>query len=521
MGKKKKQTVKQHGKSVNQPFSFKSFLERHEGVLILLLCLLAGLRVFVFAAAFPFFNNVDEQAHFDLIYKYAHGRIPDKLEHFSPGSSRVIVLYGSPEYFYEPNQFPYGRIPPPVWSFPDTPEYRILEERSVSSWSNNLNHESTQPPIYYMAAAFWYNLGKMVGVDGGQELYWLRFLNVFVYVLLLWVSFAYIKKLFPANTLLRFGVPFMLVAFPQDVMYTINNDILSPLFFTVGFFGLMGICLSESKSYKFYLITGLMIACSFLTKTSNVAILGLFGAILLLKIKKVAKLKKLRMELPKIALTFSVTIIPIALWLGRNYFILGDITGSSEVIKMAGWTVKPFGEIWDHPIFSLSGMITFWNGLMATFWRGELVWFKTRLASYACDLFYSLSSFLSIVAAAIALILHRQRRPSEERFVYSMILLVAGLSILFLVGVSISYDFNDCWYPSRDYPYLTSGRLISGILVPFLILYLNGLSYVLSKFRLSRYRAVIVLIIAVLITVSEVILSYPVFKSQYNWYHLP
>ena len=486
----------------------------------MLLCVLAGLRVFVFAAAFPFFNNVDEQAHFDFVYKYAHGRIPRKLENFSTGSSRLIVLYGSPEYLYEPNQFPYGMIPPPVWSLPDTPGYRILEEKSVSSRSNMLNYETTQPPVYYAIAAIWYKLGKVLGVGGGQELYWLRFLNVFVYVLLLWVSFAYIKKLFPANTLLRFGVPLMLVAFPQDVMYTINNDILSPLFFTVGFFGLMGICLSESKSYKFYLITGLMIACSFLTKVSNVAILGLFGVILLLRIKKVAKLKKLRMKLPKIALTFSVTIIPIALWLGRNYFILGDITGSSEVIKMAGWTVKPFGEIWEHPIFSLAGMITFWNGLMATFWRGELIWYKTALASQAFDLFYSVSSFLFILAAAIGLIWHRQRRPSEERFVYSMILLVAGMSILFLVGISISYDFNDCWYPSHDYPYLTSGRLISGILVPFLILYLNGLSYVLSKFRLSRYWKVVVLIIAVLITVSEVILSYPVFKSQYNWFHL-
>lgn len=187
---------------------------------------------------------------------------------------------------------------------------------------------------------------------------------------------------------------------------------------------------------------------------------------------------------------------------------------------MAGWTVKPFGEIWEHPIFSLAGMITFWNGLMATFWRGELIWYKTALASQAFDLFYSVSSFLFILAAAIGLIWHRQRRPSEERFVYSMILLVAGMSILFLVGISISYDFNDCWYPSHDYPYLTSGRLISGILVPFLILYLNGLSYVLSKFRLSRYWKVVVLIIAVLITVSEVILSYPVFKSQYNWFHL-
>jgi hypothetical protein len=35
----------------------------------------AAIRVFVFAAAFPFFNNVDEQAHVDLVVKYSHGNV--------------------------------------------------------------------------------------------------------------------------------------------------------------------------------------------------------------------------------------------------------------------------------------------------------------------------------------------------------------------------------------------------------------------------------------------------------------
>jgi hypothetical protein len=76
MGKKKRQFVKPRDKSRDQPSFFWPFSEKHEKKVILILCVLAGLRVFVFAAAFPFFNNVDEQAHFDLIYKYAHGRIP-------------------------------------------------------------------------------------------------------------------------------------------------------------------------------------------------------------------------------------------------------------------------------------------------------------------------------------------------------------------------------------------------------------------------------------------------------------
>ncbi len=52
------------------------FAARHERKLILLLCAIAALRVFTFCAAFPFFNNVDEQAHVDLVMKYARGDVP-------------------------------------------------------------------------------------------------------------------------------------------------------------------------------------------------------------------------------------------------------------------------------------------------------------------------------------------------------------------------------------------------------------------------------------------------------------
>jgi hypothetical protein len=40
---------------------------RYERLLIAGLCVTAAVRIFVFSAAFPFFNNSDEQAHFDLV----------------------------------------------------------------------------------------------------------------------------------------------------------------------------------------------------------------------------------------------------------------------------------------------------------------------------------------------------------------------------------------------------------------------------------------------------------------------
>ena len=47
-------------------------------------CLLAAVRVLLFCAAFPFFNNVDERRHFDLLIKYAEGHVPRGAELISP-----------------------------------------------------------------------------------------------------------------------------------------------------------------------------------------------------------------------------------------------------------------------------------------------------------------------------------------------------------------------------------------------------------------------------------------------------
>jgi len=63
--------------------AFLRFAAQHERMLILLFCAIAAVRVFTLSAAFPFFNNVDEQAHVNLVMKYACGDVPRDLGHFS------------------------------------------------------------------------------------------------------------------------------------------------------------------------------------------------------------------------------------------------------------------------------------------------------------------------------------------------------------------------------------------------------------------------------------------------------
>src|SRR2546429_4077509 len=91
--------------------------ERTVRWIVIGLCAFAAIRVFVFAAAFPFFNNVDEQAHVDLAIKYSHGNIPREIEPFAPEAALYFAIYSTPEYFLKPEQYG-GQYPRPNWLLP-------------------------------------------------------------------------------------------------------------------------------------------------------------------------------------------------------------------------------------------------------------------------------------------------------------------------------------------------------------------------------------------------------------------
>jgi hypothetical protein len=85
--------------------------------------------------------------------------------------------------------------------------------------------------------------------------------------------------------------------------------------------------------------------------------------------------------------------------------------------------------------------------------------------------------------------------------------------------MSLRFDFGESGYPSRQSPYLVSGRLILGALVPFAFVYLDGLTRCLC--RLGRSAPAIAVASLVLVTTAvEIWLHAEVFRSRFNWYHL-
>jgi len=491
---------------------------RHERNLVLLLCATAALRVFIFSAAFPFFNNVDEQAHVDLVMKYSRGDVPRDLGHYSSESAHYISLYGTPEYFTLPQQFNANDFPPPNWRLPAEQREDVVS-RASGWWQANENHESGEPPLYYTIAGLWLNLGRLFGIADGWLLYWLRFLNVFVAAILVWIGFVAAKLVFPADQFIRVSVPLLLAIWPQTTFYSITGDSLSPVCFGIAFIGLLKLIEVERASLLVAIWTGLALAATCFVKTTNFALLLVAALALIFEIRNFTEWRTFRRLFASLALLVGSAALPIAVWFGWNLHTFGDLTATASKINFLDWTRKPLNQWWPHPIFTLSGLNEFWSESIASFWRGEFIWHSKRLAAQSADMFYWISSTVAILLTPISLVWRPSKLTPFQRQSLWLALSSFVVLVLLLAVLSIAFDFGLCVYPSREHPYFTSGRLISAAAVPFFLLYCYVLQRVLSSFPIQWPRIILSGGIVLFIILSQSVVNSRAFWSHYNLFH--
>ena len=106
------------------------------------------------------------------------------------------------------------------------------------------------------------------------------------------------------------------------------------------------------------------------------------------------------------------------------------------------------------------------------------------------------------------------------RFIKLLSIIYIILSILFLVILSVIYDFGPCIYPSPELPYFDAGRLMIGMLIPFLILYLDGLRVILERISQRLNLFIVVFLISIFVSHYETVSLIMVMKSKYNWFYL-
>ena len=493
--------------------------DAHERKIILCLCLLAAAHVFIFSATFPFFNVVDEQVHFDLAVRYSQGDLPRSLAPPCAEALPFIAIFGTIEYLWPPSSQPGGRIESPPWTLPiSVIQQNLLAKEAI--WKEKVkNHEASQPPLYYSLAGAWWRLGKILGLDGGRLLYWLRFLNVPLIVALVWLGGFAARKIFPENNFIRLAVPALVAFMPQTTFYAINNDILSPLTFGAAFVLLLKFWDAEKLSSRLAAAIGLALAATFLTKISNLPLLAVAGIFLIWKIIRLAQTGKLRASVPALGILAACAALPAAAWMARCKIVFGDFTGSVLKIQFLGWTNKPLAEWFHHPIFTASGFWYFLKGNLASFWQGEILWQRQPLAIPAVDWFYVLLTLLLLLVALAALLKRPAQFSAPQRTAAWFGFACLAAALAFFALLSVKYDFQDCFYPSREHPFFVSGRLLLGALVPFLILFAAGLDRALGKLG-GNAKFTVLAALLIFMLASEITIDWKIFPNEYNWFHL-
>jgi Predicted membrane protein (DUF2142) len=522
-GSSRQHTVLRH--SFNQPLEVAAdsltqlnmlgAVRRKQQLLILLLSAVAALRVFIFSAAFPFFSNIDEDLHFDLITQYSHAKVPRSFDRLKEETLNWIVPYASPEFLFPPERYPDGKFPAPLWKQPWSkiePEIAITR----AAWSSEVNFESSQPPLYYALAGVWWWVGNHIGLIGIGALYWIRFLNVAFMAIVVWLGYVAARTIAPERLDLRIGVPLLLAFIPQNVFYAMNNDVLSPVCFGVLFLCVLQWLRTDAPSLLLGAVTGVAIASTYLTKLSNLPLVAVALAVIVARSIAII-LRNPRAGLVTLAALISCAAIPVGTWMLWTKFHFGDLTGSAAKISVLGWTRKPFVDWWQHPIFTPRGVWIFWSDLIASFWRGEVSWHGRMLRWRGADGFYAVSSLVLLAAATVGL--RKQAGLSAfQRQAIGTAILIFLAGVAFLALLSIQFDFGNCINPSREHPYFTSGRLLSGALIPFAVVYVYGVSWVCRQINTALPLIVLGLVV-VFLTTTETLVNRVVFVSEHNWFH--
>jgi len=485
---------------------------RYELLIIAVLSAFAGLRILVYSVAFPVFSQVDEDMHFDLVLRYARGQVPRSFDLLSSETLNWAVPYASPEFLQDPQQLPDHKFPPPLWK-QSGEEADAVAEVTRLEWGKEINWECSQPPLYYSVAALWWKLGQLIGIHGISAIYWLRFLNAALISALIWIAYGAACSISSHNLIFRVGVPLTVACFPQDVFFVINNDTLSAVCGGLIFLCAARVLTATSTTVSLATITGLSLAAGYLTKITNAPLtVTVFGIVLAKTLwDDRARWRRGAAAIGALCLT---AIAPIAFWTAWVRTNFGDFTGGTGKADLLGWTMKPFSDWWNHPIFSVRGLWLFWSDFAPRFWRGEIMWHGAQISWPPADIYYSVASLIVLAAATIALL----KNNGPNRLVIALALLSFLASVAFLILVSIAFDFGRCIYPSRAFPYLTAGRLIIGELIPFAVLFVYGVSRLLHPLGDKLIAAAIILTVS-LPVISQMLLDSQVFTSEHNWFH--
>jgi len=493
-----------------------------ETQLVMALASFAFIRVFAFSSTLPFFNGIDEHLHFDLVQKYARGFLPGPGDAtFDAITIGFIAEYGSPEYLRGPEAYESGRVPTPEEMRAEhplgSPAYRTL----VRKYTKLTNLEAEAPPAYYALGGAWMKLGRMLGLERAQLLYWIRWLNPLLAAAVVLLTYQFVRPRCPGDAFRRLGPCVFLAGYPSDLQYGVTPDVLSIGLGALCFFGLVRMR-EAPRRIVVSIATGLVIGIAFLNKYPNVIFAGVAFVLFLMALREASRPRALRWELLHWSLLGLAAAGPALWWLERNLRLLGSVTGAHRKVEAMGWSYNGLEQILAHPILGVRGWFEFVPTLLNTFWQGEFGWHGKSTHDGAVDAMYTTTSLVFLGAALVGWLRAGRAGRSALR-PEGIALLVLGASIAVLAGLSTLFDYGREEGPlSRAFPYFASGRLIAGAVVPFAIVYCNGIERVWSRAPAPWAQRGPWLVLCAVLAIAlgwQLAVFHDAFWSSWNWYN--
>jgi hypothetical protein len=427
-------------------------MNRKHFCVVMIIATLAAAKVCYFAVTTPEFYLADELFHFDTLSHYSQLDIPRKPVGITIETSHYIS-------------------PPPPW-----------------------NHEALEPPLYYSIGGVWHAAGQaLVGMD--RVPLWDRLLGSLIAGATVWVGWFVARKVFPDATR-QLIVPAFIAILPQRDLCGINNDVLSPL--VAGLAVLALLVFGERPSLRTAAYVGLGLSSLLMTKVTTLPLIAVVGTAFLITVARECRGR----GIPAALTGLVVGLSPAALWCSWNLATLGELTGAGVKIQLEAYHIRPVSAWIQHELFTPHGAWTFWRELCVTFWRGELkvedFYRVTPLAEHAVAKYVETPSGVRLIMVpdgpgatkldttptawewipivvtsgitlfTIPLVFLRQAR--DVRWGLSVCWGAFTASALFLAWASVRIQLasEPTWW---EFPGFSDGRLISGAIVPFAVLF--------------------------------------------------